>query len=1080
MKKKNVLLKDLYMEFKKSWPRFLSILVMVLLGVAFFSGIRASGPDMKRSADAYYDRSNLMDIRVFGGLGLTDDDLDKIRQIEGVETAEPGYTADVLWNAKENQFAVKLMSATKELDQIRITEGRMPEKSGECLIDKAIFDSTGYQIGDKLEIQSGTDDKLSDIVKHKSFEIVGVGTSPYYLSLERGTTKIGTGDLKGFVVIPQDDFTMEAYTQIILSVENSKELLCYSDEYEDLVDKIIESIEDIADGQCELRYQSVKEEADEKITDGEDDIKDAKKKLADGQKKIKDAKKELADGRKEIEDNTKLLEKNEKKLKDSKKKIADGKKELAKGKKKLKKGEASLKKAKKQLDISKTQYKMGLKEYNNGKKQLEAAKKQIEVLESQLPPGYQDPVLEQTKKELQGKEAALQKVGKQLAAAKTQLAAGEKEYIKGKKDLQKNKKLLAKNEKKLLKGEKELKKGEKEIAKGKKKLSDARKDLAEGEEEFKDAWKEWKEKKKDAEEEIRDGEKDLADAKEELADLEVPEWYVLGRNSIQTYVEYGQDTERIEAIGEVFPAIFFLVAALVCLTTMTRMVQEDRTQIGVLKALGYTERQISMKYLVYALTSSLIGSLIGVVAGQKVLPVIIIKAYSIMYNNLPDILAPLYLNYSLASTLAALACVVLAAYSACHKTLKEVPANLMRPVAPKAGKRVFLERIPWLWKRLNFSRKAAVRNLVRYKKRLYMTVFGIGGCMGLLLVGFGLKDSITSIGTMQFGKVRLYDASVGMEDDATPEEREELFQKLLQDQRVKDQILVKESSVDVGINKKEKSAYLVVPKEPKRLTDFIALKERLSDKTYELEDNGIILTEKLASLLEVKKGDTVYLKEDETKRVEVKITGIVENYFYHYVFISPALYEKLYGEMPEYGNILIKNVKNDEAFENKMQEEYIELDMVSSVTFVSGTAQRVEDMLKSMDTVIYVLVLAAGLLAFVVLYNLNNINISERKRELATLKVLGFYDGEVSHYIIRENIVLTFLGILAGIVIGLALHRFVILTAEIDMMMFGRKINFISYCYSIGLTILFSLFVNGFMHFKMKKIDMIESLKSVE
>lgn len=361
-----------------------------------------------------------------------------------------------------------------------------------------------------------------------------------------------------------------------------------------------------------------------------------------------------------------------------------------------------------------------------------------------------------------------------------------------------------------------------------------------------------------------------------------------------------------------------------------------------------------------------------------------------------------------------------------------------------------------------------------------MTVFGIGGCMGLLLVGFGLKDSITSIGTMQFGKVRLYDASVGMEDDASREEREELFTKLAQDNRVKDQILVKESAVDIGIGKTEKSAYLVVPKEPERLTEFIALKERLSDKTYALDEDGIILTEKIASLLDVKKGDTVYLKEDETKRVEVKITGIVENYFYHYVFISPALYEKLYGEEPEYGNILIKNIRNDEEFENKMQEEYIDLAMVSSVTFVSGMAQRVADMLKSMDTVIYVLVLAAGLLAFVVLYNLNNINISERKRELATLKVLGFYDGEVSHYIMRENTVLTLLGILAGIGIGIALHRFVILTAEIDMMMFGRNINFISYCYSIGLTILFSLFVNGFMYFKMKKIDMIESLKSVE
>lgn len=1080
MKKKNILLKDLYMELKKSWPRFLSILIMVLLGVAFFSGIRASGPDMKKSADAYYDKSNLMDIRVYGGLGLVEEDLAQIKKLDGVKTAEAGYTADVLWNTEENQYAVKLMSAPHDLDQITVTEGRLPKKSGECLIDEKIYDSTDYKIGDIIKIQSGTEDKLSDTVKHSTYEIVGVGTSPYYLSLERGTTKIGTGDLKGFIILPEKDFTMKAYTQILLSVENAKDLLCYSDEYEDLIDQTIHSIEKIADDRCRLRYQSVKKEADDEIASGEKEIKDAKKKLSDGEKKIKKAKKDLVDGKKEIQKNENLLKKNEQKLKRAKKKIEKGEKEVVKGKKKIKKAESKLQKAKKKLDTSESQYKNGRKQYENGKKQFTKAKKQLEALESQLPPGYQDPTVEKAKQELREQEQILQKTEQQLAKAKKQLSAGKKQYQKGKTEIEQNKKLLAKNEKKLQKGKKELKKGEKQLASGKKKLEDAKKDLAQGEKDFKKAEKKWKEKKQEGEEKIRDGEKDLLEAKEELADLEVPEWYVLGRDSIQTYVEYEQDTERIEAIGEVFPVIFFLVAALVCLTTMTRMVQEDRTQIGVLKALGYTEKQISMKYMVYALLSSLTGSLIGMVAGQKILPVIIIKAYGIMYNNLPDILAPLYVRYSLMSALTALVCVVFAAYSACHKTLKEVPANLMRPVAPKAGKRVFLERIPWIWKRLNFSRKAAVRNLVRYKKRLYMTVFGIGGCMGLLLVGFGLKDSITSIGTMQYGKVKIYDASVGMEDDADEKERQELYDKLKQDERVKDQLFVKEASVDVGKQKKEKSAYLVVPKEPERLNDFISLKERLFDRTYQLDDNGIILTEKLAKLLEVKKGDRIYLKEDETERVEAKVTGIVENYFYHYVFISPVLYEKLYGEPPVYSNIFIKNIGNDEKFETAMQEDYIELSMVSNVMFLSSMADRVEDMLKSMDTVIYVLVLAAGLLAFVVLYNLNNINISERKRELATLKVLGFYDGEVVHYIIRENIVLTFFGILAGVGIGIALHRFVILTAEIDMMMFGRKINFLSYCYSIGLTILFSFFVNGFMYFKMKKIDMIESLKSVE
>lgn len=1143
MKKKNVLLIDLYMELRKSWPRFLSILAMVFLGVAFFSGIRASGPDMKKSADAFYDRTNLMDIRIFGDLGLTDEDVEKVSEIEGVEWAEPGYTTDALWNTADSQLPVKFMSKQEKLDQITIKEGRLPEKEGECLVDERLLRFAGCKIGDKMEVSSGTEDKLSDSLKHSTYEIVGVGTSPYYLSLERGTTKIGNGELKGFVIVPKEEFTIEAYPQILISVKGAKKFLCYSDEYEDLIDNTARALEEIAGERCKIRYTDIKTEAEDKIADGEQEIKDAEKKLVDGEQKIEEGRQKLIDAKDEIQKNEKLIADNEQKLQKAKKQIAEGKKQLKEGKSELKKAEKKLKKAGTKLKKARAQYDEGKKEYDKGKKQLDQAKAQITAGEKQIAEGKKqleqgeaklnsqesaiealrgqiaagegvldektlskmkskvkafedakaslnasrkqlagkEQQIEAAKKEVKTKEPALTKAAKELKSAKKQLEKGEKEYRKGKKELEKNQKLLAQKEKELKKGEKEIKQGEKELKEGKQKLVDGKAELAKSEKEFQDAQKEWKEKKADGEKEIKKGKKELKEAREELEELEEPEWYILGRDSIQTYVEYEQDTERIEAIGKVFPVIFFLVAALVCLTTMTRMVQEDRTQIGVLKALGYTERQISMKYMVYAMASTLIGSLLGIVGGQKLLPVVVMKAYGIMYNNLPDMLSPLHLSYSLMAGASAFACVVLAAWSACHKTLKEVPANLMRPVAPKAGKRVFLERIPWVWKRINFSRKAAVRNLMRYKKRLAMTVFGIGGCMGILLVGFGLKDSILSIGTLQFGQVRLYDACINLEDDVTEKEKEDFHTVLQKDSRIKDWIEVKETSVDVGFGKKEKSAYLAVPKEPERLNDFIALAERVSGKSHHLKDDGIILTEKIASLLDVKEGDEVTLKEgDDKKGVKVKITAIVENYFYHYVFLSPALYEKLYKEPPEYTSVFTINEKNTEAFEEKMQGDYLEYSYIAGVSFVSGTAERVADMLKSMDAIIVIIVVAAGLLAFVVLYNLNNINISERKRELATLKVLGFYDGEVSQYIFRENIILTILGIIAGVGIGLVLHRFVILTAEIDMMMFGRNITLKSYLYSIGLTLLFSLFVNGFMHFKMKKIDMIESLKSVE
>jgi putative ABC transport system permease protein len=572
----------------------------------------------------------------------------------------------------------------------------------------------------------------------------------------------------------------------------------------------------------------------------------------------------------------------------------------------------------------------------------------------------------------------------------------------------------------------------------------------------------------------------IEDAKEELADLEVPEWYVLDRQYIATFADYGQNADRIGAIGEVFPVIFFLVAALVCLTTMTRMVEEQRTQIGTLKALGYGKGAIASKYLMYALLSSVLGSLFGLVVGQKLLPSVIISAYRILYTNLPDILTPLNFWYSLTAMAAAVFCTTAATWAACYKGLNAVPAQLMRPVAPKAGKRVLLERLTFLWKRLNFSQKATVRNLIRYKKRFFMTIFGIGGCMALLLVGFGLKDSIMYIGTGQFENVFSYDAAIGIDSDSTPEEREELLVKAEQDERILCSMEVLQTAIDIEKDGVEKSAYLVVPQVPEELDSYIHLQDRVTQEAYSLDSDGIILNEKLASVLGIDEGDTVILKEDETSRVEAVVSHITENYFMHYIYMSPELYEELFGKEPEWNVLFTDNVQNDNAFEAAMQEEYMELDAVSGLSFISGTAERVADMLRSMDLIIYVLVIAAGLLAFVVLYNLNNININERKRELATLKVLGFYDGEVSAYVNRENVLLTVLGAAAGVILGIFLHRFVIVTAETDTLMFGRTITAKSYLYSVILTFLFSAAVNGVMFFKLRRIDMVESLKSVE
>ncbi len=785
----------------------------------------------------------------------------------------------------------------------------------------------------------------------------------------------------------------------------------------------------------------------------------------------------------------------------------EGVKALAQGEAELAEQEILLMQSKKELEAGKTALEQGKQELitkKTKKQELEAGKAEISSYREKLEQGQS-----------------------QILAVKQELQAGEQQLAQGEAQIKEARKILESKESQLIQGEKELEKGKETLKDGQKEIKKAKRTLKEKEDELQEAKEEFARESSDAREEIQDGEQEIQEAQKELDDLEVPTWYVLGRDSIQTYVEYEQDSQRIEAIGKVFPAIFFLVAALICLTTMTRMVEENRTQIGTLKALGYSRRAIAGKYLCYAFLASFLGSVIGLVGGQLTLPVIIIKAYGILYNNLPVIRAPLYASYSISSTALAVGVTVLAAGVASWRELKAVPASLMRPEAPKSGKRILLERIGFIWKHLSFSNKATARNLFRYKKRFFMTVLGIGGCMGLLMVGFGLRDSVMAIGEKQFGDIRIYSGAVSLDMDSSEEERKEVRNTIQNDPEVEDYMEALESSVDVGHGDVERSSYMVVASDLEKFKNFVNLKNRITKEVYEMDGEGVIITEKLAKLLEVEEGDTIYLKDGDAQRMDVTVSHIVENYFFHYVYMSPEVYEKLYGEVPEYTEIFTINRENTEEFEETFQTRYMKYpgvlnvsflssvndrisDMLKSldsviyviviaagmlafvvlynlnninvlnVSFLSSVNDRISDMLKSLDSVIYVIVIAAGMLAFVVLYNLNNINISERRRELATLKVLGFYEREVSQYVFRENVVLTVIGSMLGVVFGLILHRFVILTAEIDLMMFGRNIKVASFLYSVLLTFLFSFLVNLFMHFKLRKLDMVESMKSVE
>lgn len=1159
--KKKALTKEFFMSIKKTYNRFISICLIVMLGTAFFAGVKAAEPDMQESADIFFDNSKLMDIRVLSTLGLTEDDVTAISAIEGVESAIPVYTYDVLTEKDEKQHVIKLMSETTDINKITVTEGRMPQESGECLADWLLEQNYGYKIGDKITISSGDDKAIEDIVNTQTYTITGFGKSSYYLDLTRDSSTIGNGSMSGFLIIPEDNFTLEAFTEIDVLVDGAIALDCYSDAYEDAVDEVTQKIKDIAGDRCEIRYAEVVREAQDaiaeaetEVSDGEQELADAKEELEDGWEQLADAKKEVAEGQMELADaktgletlksgigqmeealnasQTELdasgealkqarteLEANRGKIDGYRALVATMDSQIAELQEKIdelqtqidaspgdsaKISERDAKIAERDAKITQRDaIKAGIAEfdqnealllkneaaYEEGKKALDAKWAELAALKKTYDSGMADytagmSAYEDNLSELNANQAKLNAQKQVLTESKQTIAAKEQELASAQNTIAENEASLDSAKAEIAENEKKLNDAQSEINKNEKKLADAKNEIKENEQKLTDGQAEYDAEYEENHQKLEDAKADIIQAKADLADIEVPEWYVLDRNYITTCVAYAQDSERIGNIGNVFPVIFFLVAALVSLTTMTRMVEEERVQIGTLKALGYRKSSIAAKYVMYAFLATMLGGTIGTLIGQIIFPAVIMNAYKIAYVTLTDFVTPIHLKYSLISMIAAVVSTTVATLAACYKELLAAPAELMRPAAPKIGKRVFLERITFIWKHLNFSNKAAVRNLFRYKKRLFMTVLGIGGCMGLLLVGFGVKDSIMTIGDRQYNFIHTYQVKMTLADADTDEEKQEVLDSVLKEPTTKAAMLSHESTIDAccGANgEKKQSTYLFIPSDADELDEFVSLQNRISGQKYTLDDEGVIISEKLAALLDVSEGDDIYLEVSSLNYKPVKVMHIAENYYYHYVYMTPECYQSLFGKDIEYDEIFVVNKDpEDISYENDFSAKYLDNNAVSGITFTRTISDRIESMITSMNIVTYVLVVSAGLLAFIVLYNLNNINISERQRELATLKVLGFYDGEISMYVFRENIMLTVLGTIFGIFFGIWLHRFVILTAELDIMMFGRQIYTKSYIYSILLTIGFSIIVNIVMHWKMKKIDMIESLKSVE
>ncbi len=1023
--------KDFSREIKKSISRFISILLIVVLGVAFFSGIRSSMPAMQKTADAVYDKQNLMDIRVVGTLGLTANDLNAIKEIEGVEAVEGAHITDFLCLANSSEIVTKVLAMPESINDVKVSEGRYPEKYNECVASREFLKASGFEIGSYVTLLTGTDEKIFDTLASETYQIVGIGETSYFLNGDMGTSTIGDGVVDGYIVIPQEAYVTDIFTALHITVTGARDLDCYSNKYAELVDSVIQKIKLIADKRCDIRYSEVRSQSNEMLQDAKNDYLEAevtvRNELAEAEQALLENEKKYEEENAILEENLALVENAEANLPLYRQQVADGEKELNKAKEDLAELEAEVK-------IAEEQYESYINDPNKTEEQKQNAKDSLLLAQG---------MYELSAKTLASKEEELNKAKEELADLEYAVA----------------------NKHQLIAGTEELKKAKEELERGREKFEIA---------------------KKDAEQELKDAETRLIEAEREINTMQIPVWYVLNRDANESYMSFKNDTQSIGAIGTVFPIIFFLVAALVSLTTMTRMVEEQRIQIGTLKALGYSKFTIIGKYLLYALLATLIGSIVGVFLGEFTIPYFIVGAYKTSYYNLGSTVVTLQIGHALVASLAAILCTVGATLFACYKELRAAPAHLMRPEAPKAGKRILLENIDFIWERLNFGQKAAMRNLFRYKKRFFMTLFGVGGCMALLLVGLGIRDSVSAMANNQYGEVFKYDAVVSVDTTLTRMQRRAMLSDVSEISDITDYLQANRTMVyatgkSADNFADEKNAYMIIPRDFDKFEEYISIRERgsLTDE-LELSDEGVIITEKYAKLLGIGVGDSIFIRlnESDAYSKEVKVVGITENYIFNYIYMTPGLYQSLYNLSSETNVLLIKMeaAANTEDISSRL----LKINGINSVTMNADELKELNTVINSLYFIVILMIIAAAILAFVVLYNLNNINISERRRELATLKLLGFYDKELNAYVYRENIVLTILGTILGIFLGIILHRFVMITVETDVYMFGRELEPLSIVIGAVLTIIFALATNLIMYYKLKKIDMIESLKSVE
>ncbi|MBR3953282.1 MAG: FtsX-like permease family protein [Oscillospiraceae bacterium] len=1076
---KTALIKDILREIGKSKSRFFSIFAIIALGAGFFAGLKVTSPDMMKSIGEYFENQNLMDIRLVSTYGFDEDDVAAVSGIEGIREVYPSYSKDafVMNETGENIIAKVMALPESGMNEAVLTEGRMPKNPKECVVEIHPEMSVVHEIGDTVTIYTtDPDDPLKDTLWRDNWKVVGIVKSPQYISHDRGSSTIGDGTVDTFIMIPERNFRLEVYTEIYVTLDSAKGLDPYGSEYSEEVEKAVEKFEAVAEIREKERLKDVQEEARKELAKAKDEIASAEKKLSDAETELSDAYDELKQGEREIAQGWKDYEDGLVQLEEGKitleEELAYASEALISAEQELEAGWAQYEEGAAQFEEGRAQFEQTLSSMNLSMDSIYSAKSRIE---EQIAYYEQFPLTELIIAGLKGQLALLN----EFISGYQQLLEGEAELAAARKQLEEGERMLSSGKAQYYSGAEEgrkaLEEAEAELEKGKKELEKAEKDIKNGWNEYYEGLEEFEKAKEDAQEEIYSAKEDIKEAEKEIAGIKGPVWYIFTRNDNPGYSNYEGDVNIIEKVGKVFPVFFFLVAMLVCLTTMTRMVEEQRTQVGTMKALGYGKGAIMAKFIAYSAFASVSGAVFGIALCSYVFPEIIYGAYGMMYILPKLIHVPQPLMWAGVIAVSVL-CTGAAVIMACYAELRESPAELMRPKAPKAGKRVLLEKIPFIWKRLNFTKKVTVRNLFRYKKRIFMTILGIAGCAALTLTGIGLYSSISAIIEKQYNELFSYDLIVALDSDAGRKAVGEVMTELEEND-------ITEKNLGVYMMAAEHNGIgdtsLIVTDDPDALSEMITLRSRTTGEKFELDDDGVIITERFSEIAELSSGDEFEFYCDGVL-FKTKVTAVAENYAMHFIYMTDKLYSELSKDDMKPNMVFTVMSDDSEETQNDLAHELMEFDGVLALSFSRTARETFGNTVESLNYVVILIVLCAAALAFVVLYNLTNINITERIREIATIKVLGFYDREVSNYVFRENVILALMGAGVGLLLGVWLHSFVLGVIQTNDIMFGRGLPWWTFAAAFVMTVFFAVLVNWIMYFRLKKVSMVESLKSVE